>query len=74
MINPAPIGLQSSLNAGRSQRTQDLAQKSLNSFTIQSRVKKTREEHRFLKEISHEKRRPFDLKKLRWTSTIARTR
>ena len=34
---------QSSLNAGESQRTQDLAQKSLNFFTIQSRVKRRRE-------------------------------
>ena len=34
---------QSSLNAGESQRTQDLAQKSLNCFTIQSRVKRRRE-------------------------------
>ena len=44
MINPAPIGSQS--------RTQDLAQKLLNSFTIQSRVKFQREEeHRFIEKV-----------------------
>ena len=74
VINPAPIGSQSRLNVGGSWRTQDLAKKLLNSFTIQSRVKKTREEHRFLKEILPKKRGLFNLKKLRWTSTIARTR
>ena len=44
MINPASIELQSSLYAGGSRRTHDLSQKSLNSFTIQSRVKKGRED------------------------------
>ena len=39
-INPAPFALQSSVNAGGSQRTDDLSFKLLNSFTIQSRVKK----------------------------------
>ena len=60
MINPALIGSQSSLNMGGSRRIQDVALKSLNSFTIQSRVKKRREEHRFLKEISPENLGPFD--------------
>ena len=32
MINPAPTALQSSLNAGGSQRTRDLPQNSLNSL------------------------------------------
>ena len=48
MINPAPIGLQSSLNAGGSQKTQYLALKSLNSFMIQSRVKFTKGENIYL--------------------------
>ena len=40
MINPAPIGSLSSLNVGGSRRTQDLDLKLVNSFTIQSRVKR----------------------------------
>ena len=53
VINSTPIGSQSSLNAGGSRRTQDLALKLLNSFTIQSRVKlKTREYIDFYREIS----------------------
>ena len=52
MINPASIGSQSSLNAGGSRRTQDLVQKLLNSFTIQSRVKiQGGEEHRFIEKV-----------------------
>ena len=50
MINPALIGSQSSLNMGRSRRTQDLALKLPNSFTIQSRVKKERENTSVFKE------------------------
>ena len=46
--------------SGGSRRTQDIPLKSLNSFTIQSRVKKIREEHQFLKEISPENLGPFD--------------
>ena len=61
MINLAPIGSQSSLHAGGSWISQDLSFKLLNSFTIQSRVKKKQEGiHRFLKEISPEKFGPFD--------------
>ena len=45
MINPVPIGSQSSLNVGGSQRTQDLAKKFLNYFTIQSRFEVQSEEH-----------------------------
>ena len=43
MINPSPIGSQSSLNVRGSRRTQDLAQKLLYCFAIQSRVKRRRE-------------------------------
>ena len=39
MINTTPIGSQSSLNVRGSRRTHDLAEKLLNCFTIQSRVK-----------------------------------
>ena len=42
MINPAPIRSKSSLNEGGSRRTQDFSFKSLNSFMIQSRVKKNK--------------------------------
>ena len=38
VISPTPIASQLSLNAGGSRRIQDLSFKSLNSFTIQSRV------------------------------------
>ena len=60
VINPTLIGSQSSLNAGRSWRTQDLAQKLLNSFTIQSMVEKQEEHHRFLKGNFRENCRLFD--------------
>ena len=40
VINPAPILIESSLNAGGSRRAQDPSFKLLNSFTIQSIVKK----------------------------------
>ena len=50
VINPALIGSQSCLNAGGSQRTQDLAWKYLNSFTIQSRVKRKQESISIFKE------------------------
>ena len=46
---PALIGLRSSLNVGESWWTQDLPSNSLNCFTNRSKVKKRREEHRFLK-------------------------
>ena len=41
-INPAPIALQLSLNAGASQRTYDFPLNFLNCFTNQSKVKKER--------------------------------
>ena len=63
MINPAPIGSQLSLNVGGSQRTEDLAQKFLNSFTIQSRVEFTKKNIDIYKRFPHEKYRPFDLVK-----------
>ena len=72
MINPAPIGSQLSLNVGGSRRTQDPAQQSLNSFTIQSRVKKQGEEHRFLKGKFRKNCEPFDPVKGRLMATIAR--
>ena len=50
MINSAPIGSQSSLNAGGSRRSQDLVLKSLSCFTIQSRVKKREENTSVFKE------------------------
>ena len=60
MINPTPIGSQLSLNVGESRRTQDLAQKLLNSFMIQSRVKiQGEEEHRFIEKF-RENRGPSD--------------
>ena len=55
MMNPAPIGSQSSLNVGGSWGTHDLSFKLLNSFTIESRVKFFIEKkvvHQFLREIS----------------------
>ena len=45
VINPDLSASQLSLNAGGSRITQDLSFKSLNSFTIQSRVKFTKEEN-----------------------------
>ena len=50
VINPTPIGSHSSLNAGGSRWTQDLAQILLNCFTIQSRVKRKRESSLVFKE------------------------
>ena len=55
VINPALIGSQSIINMRGSQRTQDLAQKLLNCFTIQSRVMFTRGRTSFYKEIPREK-------------------
>ena len=49
-INPAPISSQSSLNAGGSRRTQYFSFKSLNSFTVQSGVKRKEGIHRLFKE------------------------
>ena len=63
MINPAPIGSQSSLNAGGSRRTQDFAQKSLNFFTIQSRVEIQKKNIDIYKGFQRKNRRPFDLEK-----------
>ena len=60
VINPAPIESQSSLNAGGSRRTQDLAQKSLNSFMIQSRVLTQRKRTPFYRRKSHKNCGPSD--------------
>ena len=60
VINPALIGSQSSLNMGGSRRTRDFAQKLLNSFMIQSRVKIQRKNIGIYKEIMREKYMPFD--------------
>ena len=49
MTNSALIGSRSSLNVGELWWTQDLPSNSLNCFTNWSKVKKRREEHRFLK-------------------------
>ena len=51
MINPVPIGLQWSINVMGSRRTHDLTFKSLNSFTIQSRVKFTKERTSIYREV-----------------------
>ena len=57
VINPAPIGSQLSLNVGGSGRTQDLALKLLNSFTIQSRVERKEESTSVFKEDFAQKSR-----------------
>ena len=59
-MNHALIGSQSSLNTGESWWTQDLPSNSLNFFMNRSKVEKTREEYRFLKRSSRDKRGPFD--------------
>ena len=74
VINLAPIVSQSSLNGGGSRRTQDLAKKLLKSFTIQSRVKIQSENIDIDKRNLQENRRPFNLMKLGWMSTIGRMR
>ena len=57
IINPTLIGSQLSLNVGQSWRTQDLAQKLLNSLTIWSKVKRRRENTSIFKGISAQKKR-----------------
>ena len=74
MTNLALIGSRSSLNTGKSWWTQDLPSNSLNWFTNRLKVNVQREEHWYLKEIQREKRGPFDLKKIGWMTTVARTR
>ena len=47
-----------------------LPSKLLNFFTIRSKVKVQKEEHRYLKKIHREKRQPSDLMKVSWTVMI----
>ena len=67
-INPAPIGSQSSRNAGGSWRTQDFTQKLLNSLTIQSKRK-----NHVLQEKSPRKSRTVQFREDGSTVAIARS-
>ena len=60
MINPAFIGLQSSLERGGITKNSGFAQKSLNSFTIQARVELQRGRTPFYWRNRRENRRPSD--------------
>ena len=72
--NPASIGSQLSLDAGKLWWTLDLAQKLLNCFTIQSRFKIQSKNISISKRNLLENGRPFDLMKPVWAATIARMR
>ena len=70
--NPALIGSRLSLNTGESWWTQDLLSKPLNCFTIRSKVKVQREEHRYLKKKSPRKIRAVWFGEGRLMATIMR--